>query len=270
MTADTDDIFTNITDPFDPEILDYELDFAGGVAISVILSIAMILIGVVLIIAGCRLFKWTLFTVAFVLGSFLGYYLFYNLIPDDSRSCLIAGAVVGLVLGVASTKLWKLSIFVLGAGVGLCLWLTFKALYPELFEDETVYYVSLIATVIVFGLISLKMEKTWLLFGTPVLGSFILIQGVDAFVPQNLNMLQILDFKNGGCALTECYVLYSAVLGLSLLGIFIQYRFTSEDARKRAHKREAKAEGKEMGKREAMKERRARRRSRIRNSYEYD
>lgn len=262
--GDIGDVFNmpNITNPFDEDILDYELDFAGGVAVSVILAVVMIIIGLMLVIAGCRLFKWTLFTVAFILGSFLGYYLFFNLIPDDTQSCLIAAAVVGLVLGVAALKVWKLSIFLIGAAVGMCLWLTAKALFPELFEDEAVFYISVIVTVVIFGCISMKMEKTWLLIGTPILGAFILVQGVDSFIPQDLNVMQILDFKNGGCKLEECYVLYSAVIVLSLLGMFIQYRFTSEEARERSRKRQAKDEGRKMGRREAMKERRKNRRRR--------
>lgn len=181
---------------------------------------------------------------------------------------MIAAAVCGLVVGVAALKVWKLSIFLIGAGVGLCIWLTVKALFPQWFEDEAAYYISLIATIIVFGLISTKMEKTWLLFGSPVLGAFVFVQGIDTFVEEDLNVFQILDFgENAGCNITACYVLYSMVIVLSIVGFLIQYFFTSEEAVERRKEKAAEKKGQRAGRREAMKERRRERRKRRKYSY---
>jgi len=92
------------------------------------------------------------------------------------------------------------------------------------------------------GIIALKMEKIWLLLGTPLVGTFLFIQGVDYWVVPPMNVFQILDTSQGGCTLAGCYVLYSAVLGGTLLGLFVQYRYTSEYGKKRREKEAIKNE----------------------------
>jgi hypothetical protein len=146
---------------------------------------------------------------------------------------MITAAVLGLILGALAIKVWKLSLFVLGAGCGFIIWTVFKALFPDVLNTDALAYGVLVGICLVMGLVAVKMEKVWLLLGTPLVGTFLFIQGVDYFLTPHLNVFQLLDSANGGCSFTSCYILYSAVIGGSLVGLFVQYRYTSEYGAKR-------------------------------------
>ena len=57
-------------------------------------------------------------------------------VQDNIEVSLGVAAVVGLLLAVLTTKLWKLSIFVFGAACGFAIWVTFKAFGPNVLETE--------------------------------------------------------------------------------------------------------------------------------------
>jgi len=231
---------TSITDEF----TNFSLGFAGGLALGLILAIGAMGLGLVLAFFGCRLFKYTLFIIAFLFGAALGFFIVLKL-GGSAEAGLIAAAILGLILGAIAVKVWKASLFVLGAGCGFILWTVFKALFPNVLNTQVLLYGVLAAVCIILGLIAVKMEKIWLLFGTPLVGTFLFIQGVDYFLSPHLDVFQLLDTSNG-CTFASCYVLYSAVFGGSVLGLFVQYRYTSEYGKKRreraAMKREAKEE----------------------------
>jgi len=232
---------TAITDEF----TNFSLGFAGGLALGLVLAIAAMGVGLVLAFFGCRLFKYTLFIIAFLFGAALGFFIVLKL-GGSAEAGLIAAAILGLILGALAVKVWKVSLFVLGAGCGFIIWTVFKALFPNVLNTQALLYGVLIAVCIILGLVAVKMEKIWLLFGTPLVGTFLFIQGVDYFLDPHLNVFQLLDTSSNGCTFASCYVLYSAVFGGSLFGLFIQYRYTSEYGKKRreraAMKREAKEE----------------------------
>lgn len=239
------------------EAYNYELDFAGGIALGVFISIGFMLAGFIFLFFGSRLFKTTLFFFAFFIAGALGFYVFSQWFPTDAQSCFIAAAVVALIAGLLTLKLFKWAIFMLGAGVGFVLWFVVKALIPDVFSTPSVYYISLIGCVIVFGLISLAMQKTWLLIGSPPMGSFVFIQGIHYFIPnENTNIMQLLDYGSSGCLSTACYILYSSIICLAMLGWFVQWRYTSERGRERMRKNAALEEGKDKGRRDEMQRRR--------------
>lgn len=293
---------------------DFSLDFAGGVQLGVVIAIGAIVFGTLFLFWGSRLFKITLFVSAFVFGAALGYFIVMQIEPTASQAALITGGILGLILGCLAVKVWKFSIFLLGAGCGVIIWLTFKALFPDVLDTEFKMYGVLAGLVILLGLIAIKMEKVWLILGTPLIGSFLLIQGVDHFVPEvHFNIFQLLNFQacpvdgassalgvNGtsamtpalnltdpdkgvidkakdlvedakaggglggttcGCTFATCYILYAMVIVLTLLGIFIQYRYTSEYGRERLKKERHREEGRREGRRDRDRDRDRRRRS---------
>jgi len=226
------------------EFTDFSLEFAGGLALGVVLAIGAMIVGFVLAFFGARLFKYTLFIIAFLFGAALGFFIVLKL-GGTAEAGMITAVILGLILGAVAVKVWKVSLFVLGAGCGFIIWTVFKALFPHVLNTDVLLYGVLAAACIILGLIAVKMEKVWLLFGTPLVGTFLFLQGIDYFLDPHLNVFQLLD-SSSGCTFTSCYVLYSAVFGGSLFGLFIQYRYTSEYGKKRrereAMKREAKAE----------------------------
>jgi len=225
------------------DFTNFTLGFAGGLALGLIIAIAAMGVGLLLAFFGSRLFKYTLFIIAFLVGAALGFFIVMKL-GGTAQGGLIAAAIFGLILGAIAVKVWKVSLFVLGAGCGFILWTVFKALFPNVLTTDALLYGVLAGCCLVLGLIAVKMEKIWLLLGTPLVGTFLFIQGVDYFLDPHLDVFQLLD-KSNGCTFTSCYVLYAAVFGGSILGFIVQYRYTSEYGKKRREKEAIKREAKE-------------------------
>ena len=227
---------------FQNEFTNFSLSFAGGLALGLVLAIVAMGVGLVLALFGSRLFKYTLFMIAFLFGAALGFFIVVKL-GGATDGALVAAAILGLILGSLAVKVWKASLFLIGAGCGFILWTVFKALFPGVLNTDVLLYGVLVAVCVVLGLIAVKMEKVWLLFGTPLVGTFLFMQGIDYFLDPHLNVFQLLD-SNSGCTFTGCYVLYAAVFGGSLFGFFIQYRYTSEYGKKRRERESVKREAK--------------------------
>lgn len=258
---------------------DFSLDQVGGDLFTLILSVVLIVVGAIFLFFGSKYFKYTLFGFSFLFGAGLGFYVASLATDCNTQMGLIVALIMGLMIGALTLKLWRLALFVMGGGVGFILWTTFKALAGNLLTTEYMLYGSLAGACLVCGLIALKMEKVWLLIGTPVVGSFMATQGIDHFIEQDVNIFQILDTVTGEgatCSINACYVLYSMVLGLALLGMFIQYRYTSEysedrkerladereeeEERKSRKKKKKKRSKREESRRKRRKKRRKKRR----------
>jgi hypothetical protein len=245
----------NATDFFDELPVDFSLDDLP-IELDVLVAIVLLTIGTIFLFFGTRLFKYTLFFCCAVIGACLGYYAVV-LISENTKVALIVGGVMGLMLGALATKLWKLAIFLLGAACGFVLWLTFKALFPDVLDSEALLYGTLVGLCLVLGLIGLKLEKVWLLIGTPILGSFMFLQGLNVFIPEeDLNVFQILHYAKSGCLSDACYTLYGLVLGVAALGFLVQWRCTSEWASERRKEARYEEKGRKKGERKARRRRR--------------
>lgn len=228
-------------------ICDFSVDYSGSF-FALILAIVLIVIGLFFLFLGARYFKYTLFGFSFLFGAGLGFYVVTLLSDCNTKAGLIVGGIMGLMIGAVTVKLWKFALFCMGVGVGFVAWTTFKAFGHELMTTDYITYGSLAGICILLGVIALKMEKVWLLIGTPVVGSFLCVQGIDHFIEQDVNVFQILNNVQGsasGCALTECYILYAMVIGLAIVGSFVQYRYTSEFADERRERQEEDREEEE-------------------------
>lgn len=143
---------------------------------------------------------------------------------------------MGLMIGALAIKVWKLALFCIGAGAGFCLWITFKALFPDVLETDAELYGVLAGICIILGLVALKLEKVWLIVGTPIVGAFMFIQGIDHFISEDFNVWDILVQQKAGCGTDECYAVYGLFFGASILGFLVQVFLTSEYAKERRKK----------------------------------
>ena len=185
----------------------------------------MITVGALLLFFGCRLFKATLFSLTFIAVAGIVYFVG---VQDgrDQRVMLGVGLGLGLFCGLLAIKLWKVALFLAGALVGFVAFVIVKSLYPAAFVNPAVAYPALLVPAVVLGLFSVCMERYWLLFATPVLGSFLVMQGVDHFADLDINVFGTLD-GSAQCSSDECYGLWAAVVGASLLGMLVQYKWTA-------------------------------------------
>ena len=185
----------------------------------------MIGIGALLVFFGCRLFKATLFALTFIAVAGIVYFVG---VQDgrDQRVMLGVGLGLGLFCGLLAIKLWKIALFLAGALVGFVAFVIVKSLWPAAFVNPAVAYPALLVPAVILGLFSVCMERYWLLFATPILGSFLVMQGVDHFADLDINVFGTLD-GSAQCITDECYGLWAAVVGASLLGMLVQWKWTA-------------------------------------------
>jgi len=206
----------------------FALNFAGGSQVEGLISAVLIAIGALMVFFGCRLFKATLFLFVFVGGSALTFYIGAEE-KLDSKFVLAVSILTGLFLALLSLRLFKLALFSVGAGVAFVLWIVAKSLYPNLFASNVQLYAALVVPMIILGIVSIYMEQYYLLVATPLLGSFMLAQGVDHFADLDINVFGTLSGQVY-CTSDECYSLWAGVTGLALLGMLVQYNYTSKFA----------------------------------------
>ena len=185
----------------------------------------MLAVGVVLVLFGCRLFKATLFLITLIAVAGLTYFVGVQQ-GQDQRVMLGVGAVVGVFCGLLAIQLWKVALFLVGALVGVVLFVVLKSVQPQLLVTPAAEYCALLLPSLVLGVFSVCMERYWLLFATPILGSFLTMQGVDHFAQLDINVFGTLSGRDS-CNTDECYGLWAAVAGFALLGMLVQYRWTA-------------------------------------------
>ena len=203
----------------------YQFNFAHGEEVQHGLSAGMIAVGVVLVLFGCRLFKATLFAITLI--SVAGFVYFVGTSQgQDQRLMLGLGAALGVFCGLLAIQLWKVALFLVGALVGVVLFVVMKSVNPALFVTPAVEYTALLVPSLILGVFSVCMERYWLLFATPILGSFLTMQGVDHFADLEINVFGTLSGRDV-CVTDECYGLWAAVAGFALLGMLVQYKWTA-------------------------------------------
>lgn len=255
---------SNFTTPAPPKPedlvpkFDFTFDFAYAEEMYTGLSILCIVLGLVFVLFGTRLFKYTLFVFTFLAGFALGYFLVYAFF-EDAKAGLITGGILGLILGFLVLKLLKVAMFGMGVGVGFVIWLTFKALFPDLVTQE-ISYIILAGLCVVCGLVALRMEKVWLILATPIIGAFMIVAASQTWFPQNFNVFTMI-VGGVGCVGPACYIMYGSLFGIAAIGMFIQYRYTSKWAEERKKKDEKSGKSDRRERRNKRRKRRRRRSS---------
>jgi len=206
----------------------FQLDFAGGAQVENLIAGVLIAVGVLMVFYGCRLFKATLFAFIFIATSALTFYIAMRE-NVDSKFAFALSILTGIFVALVSLKVFKLTLFAIGAAVGFVIWVAAKSLYPQYFTSEVITYAALLIPMVVLGVISLYMEQYYLLVATPIVGSFMLAQGVDHFAHLEINVFGTLS-GDEMCHSDACYATWAGVIGLALLGMVVQYNYTSKFA----------------------------------------
>jgi len=203
----------------------FSLDFPHGAEIETAVAVLMIAVGVGLVLFGCRLFKAALFSLIMIAVTGLTYYI--GVANHAEPEVMFAvGIVLGFFCGLLAIKLWKLALFLVGACVGLVVFIVAKNVWPAAFISPIAEYSALLIPCIVLGVISVCLERWWLLVSTPILGSFLAVQGIDHFANLDINIFGTLK-GTASCSTDECYGLWGGLAGMALLGMLIQYRWTA-------------------------------------------
>jgi len=202
------------------DVLTFNLHFTFGPQVEHAIAVFAILSGLALVAFGVRLFRPLLFAVSWM---FIGGLTFFisMLFCKDSTKSFIAGSVIGFVGGLVILKLWRVSLALVGAASGFVLWLIFQSLFPSAFPHDGARYLTMACAIVLFGALAIRGEKSALLALTPLLGAFLLLQGLDHFVPgMGLGAFRLLTPEGShSCTGAKCFGLYAALVGLTAIGL---------------------------------------------------
>lgn len=161
---------------------------------------AVLIFGILNCVLGYRLLRFWVMLFGFAAGAFGGLFLARSMDAADKMIYLGAMLGLGIVFGVVSFMIYKLGIFILGAGIAWTL--SIYILHPT---TSAVFFACILCGVVVGGL-GVRYAKEVIIVGTSLLG------GVMAgFALSKLGGLSEIPY---GIALSVCF---------ALLGLLIQF-----------------------------------------------
>jgi len=214
-----------------------------------IINIVLIALGILFCFVGYRLFRFTFFIVGFLFGFGATYMLLDPIIrrwmieagaphPTIVLVTLIIAGGLGLIIAILMTAIKKIGIFALGALLGLAI-ATVALATPlgELIANQGIvwlYFVSLVGSSILFGLLALLLQKIIMVIGTAFGGSFMIASALDSLAVHssfskviplalsfNFNTMVNVDWK--------VYVMIAGVIVVGITGTVVQFRFTARN-----------------------------------------
>lgn len=160
----------------------------------------LFLFGIINCIFGYRLLRFWVMLAGFMLGAGIALFVMYSAGIYDKMYYLAGMLITGIVLGILAFLIYKMGIFVLGAGVGLLL--SVYILHPT---TSAVFFVCILAGV-GLGIVGVKFCRGVIIVATSLLGG--LLAGASL-----AKISELEQFPYG--------ILMS--LGFALLGMLIQF-----------------------------------------------
>ncbi|TMW64681.1 hypothetical protein Poli38472_011561 [Pythium oligandrum] len=207
-----------------------------------ILAAVAIIVGVVMLVSGYRLFRVAIFVSGFVIGGLgvasLLEYIFENKSWIETASW-IGFFVGGVIVGVLAMSLYSLSIFVAGAAGGVLLAFTLQTtfayrIYPS--HPNVVLIIIAVVLGLICGFLAVKFEKPVLVIATSFFGAMAIAWGIGYYAGDFPNGA---DLKHYRTEESDGHWIYSipdawwgylaGIVVLFALGLFIQFRKTGRD-----------------------------------------
>ncbi len=149
---------------------------------------------------------------------------------------------MGLLLGLLVICIYYIGIFLAGGSIGfLVVWFILSSIDIAFFR-ERIYIPILIALAVaaIVGIVALLIQKWFFMFGTAILGAFIIVWGFDYYLELGSMMYYSLLFAENRSSLKPCWYSWCIIPLFFLLfvgGFLIQAFLTG---RKYDHKKEMK------------------------------
>ena len=182
-------------------------------------------LGVFLLLCGARFSRVSSLLTAWLCLGVLTYYVM-AVEGKDSAESLPVAFLLPLLLAAAVAWLRPLARFLLGALVAFICWLGFHTLFPDALRSSPAgLYVLLAVPAALFGAAAVLAAPVAFIAGTPVVGVFLVYQGVTTFLHEPWPVLQALYAEEGdgtcGDART-CYIAFAVALVAAATGVALQ------------------------------------------------
>ena len=196
-------------------------------------AVLLILGGVSFVLFGIRLMKPTLGVTGFLFFSGLAFTVLGRLqVQFGDQTELIYFAIclgAGLVGGAITVFLWRLGLALLGGLGGFSLSMFVLSFNPSVLMTNETYRFAFIGTLALIGaLLPTFFEKAVIIVSTSIVGSFMLLLGVDFFAQAGFVRIlpsSLADAKNYQFTNTTWGFIGSFAV-VALLGMIVQYNVT--------------------------------------------
>ena len=220
----------------------YILEFLMNLS-PVVTCILACVFGAFLVFLGAKAVKGTVIIVTTLVVVIAGLLLIFTLftIETERSIFIILGilTIIGFIVGCILIKVVKLFIMILGASLGFSIsTFVYDAILPLIkWDAQLLYYVTVVACCILFALIALCVVKHVLIFGTSIIGGYLIIRGSSLIIGKYPNESQLLDlvkheeWEQIDAISNDSYVYFYlfAWFLISLIGIIIQYKSNKDD-----------------------------------------
>ena len=196
-----------------------------------------------------RLMKIVLFLIGFLVGGALTYFVIIALVSNRPETWLpyvaiSVAVVVGVLCGLLTICIYYVGLFLAGGSIGfLIVWFILASIDVDFFHTHI--YVPIIIAVlagIIAGVITLIVQKWFFMFGITILGSFLVIWGLDYYLELGSMIYYLFLFAEHRAKFKPCWYSWSIVplfVILIVSGFLIQACVTG---RKYDHKKEFNGE----------------------------
>ena len=206
------------------------------------------LMGLFLAFFGAKVIKVTVLllgALVFCVVALSAVYSVFSISNENTMLIVMAVAFcIGLALGFLLLKLVKLFIVILGGAVGYTLGLAVYAILKDKnlnIEEDHLYYGTLVVCILLCALISLCLVKHVLIFGTSIIGGYLVIKGISLVLGHLPNESRIVDlikkkeFDQLDEILNDDRALYYYLgwLVIIIIGVCVQYRNNKDEKKKK-------------------------------------
>ncbi len=174
--------------------------------------------------------KIVLFLIGFLLAGSVTYFIILSFTHQLTGSwilyvSIIVPIVVGLLAGVLIICLYYIGIFLAGGSIGfLIVWFILAAIDVAFFRTH-IYVPILIALAvgIALGIVTLFVQKWFFMFGTTVLGSFMIVWGLDYYIELGSIVYYLVLFAEHRSQIKPCWYSWTmvGVFGVLILVAFL-------------------------------------------------
>jgi len=204
-----------------------------------VLCIGIACIGIAQAGWGFRLFRVTLFIMAFGLAATLTYVpiVKYVVIPSAPWIALAAAGCAGVVAGWYAARRVRTGVFLVGAGCGAVLGVMLNAavlykLYPS--QPGVTMLAGAGVVGLACGCLALCLLRIVVIVGTSLAGCFGIVYGIGSLLPQPATIPNVFDVASqldaAGSVPTATYYYFGAVLVAAMAAILWQLHSTSKSS----------------------------------------
>lgn len=201
----------------------------------------IILIGIFQLFLGLRMFKVTVFIICVITITIFLFILFFQIILHNGAKSYIIwivlsiSVIAGILFGILISSYRKLLFIIMGGLIGYILSSLIYGLVLRYVKSnpDIVYWITTVLCILVFCIIGYFFKKLIVVFGTTIIGSYLIVRGLSLIIGgypsesiiidliKNHETEQIKEFLN-----YKIYIYAVLFVILSVIGIFVQYKIT--------------------------------------------